>query len=115
VSGYKFQIFLPDAIGAGVAEGAMGGPTGLEDANNCETMWCAYAYPTVAGSSGRRAFFINQKGEIFQTPMDVVTYDQSTGGPAWNAVFNFVNGDMSDPVGIGGLAATDGNSWVALN
>jgi len=115
MSGYEFQIFLPNGLGTGVPEAALGGPSGLEDADNCETMWCAYAYPTVAGSSGNRAFFINQRGEILQTQMDVLTYDQSAGGPGWDAVFNLVGGNMGDPVGIGALPATDGNRWVVVN
>ena len=115
LSGYVFQIFLPDAAGAGLAEAGGGGPTGAEDADQCEIYWCAYAYPMVAGTSGHHAFFVNHRGEILKTSMDVARYDLSQGPPAWNAALSNVSGDMSDPPAIGGLVANDGNTWVVVH
>lgn len=68
-TGYHYRVFLPDAAGQGVSERETGGanPARLPDPDRCEVLWCAYAWPTTAGESGERAFFINQEGDILQT------------------------------------------------
>ena len=113
-SGYVYQIYLPNAAGTGVPEGAGGGPTGAENANNCELYWCAYAFPIVSGASGNRVFFVDQRSEIFQSRMDSVRYDDTLGAPTWDAALSAVGGTMSDPVAIGGLASQDTNSWTPV-
>src|SRR5262245_19947229 len=60
-AGYYFKIYLPDATNvndiAGIAEeGAegVGGSAGapFPDPNNCEILWCCYAWPTEPESTG---------------------------------------------------------------
>src|SRR5262245_26104980 len=66
-SGYLFRISLPGAAGVGVNEAAGGGsPTG-EDPDFCESNWIAYAWPSGYGTAGKRAFCVNQTGDILST------------------------------------------------
>jgi prepilin-type N-terminal cleavage/methylation domain-containing protein len=125
-SGYMYQMFLPAAtlggLTAGIAEdpgplpagGAQIGP--FPAPNNCEVLWCCYAWPINQSQTGNRAFFVNQEGDLLQT--------QNRGGGAYNgiitvpnfdAVFTVAN-DMGSQLSIGGvpLAATDGNIWVPV-
>src|SRR5262245_6018251 len=76
-AGYYFKVYLPDATAAGdiagIAElggvGVGGSPNGgpFPDSNNCEVIWCCYAWPIEPESTGNRAFFINQEGDLLQT------------------------------------------------
>lgn len=113
-SGYLFRIFLPDAAGAPQAEGANGAANAAWDADNCEFMWSCYAYPKDVGTTGNRAFFVNQRGEIIQTRMDVVQYSQLNDPTGLEALDGAGAGLMSDRMGINGVAATDGNVWTAI-
>jgi hypothetical protein len=64
------------------------------------------------GTTGNRAFFVNQRGEIIQTRMTTLQYDQSS-GPDWNAAL--VGGtSMGDPLAITNGTAVDGNTWTAV-
>ena len=112
-SGYFFILYLPDAAGGGVPDIAGGGPSPLINDDNCEAFWSAYAWPVQAGGSGGRAFYVSNRGEIFQTRMAAVTY---TGPviPAWDAALVLVNGTMADPIAIG-VAGIDLNDWVPVN
>jgi prepilin-type N-terminal cleavage/methylation domain-containing protein len=117
-SGYLFVMFLPNAAGApvtGVKDVAAGAtpPAGI-DANNCEAMWCCYAWPVDTGTTGNRAFFVNQRGEILQTKMNALTYNGTASVPAFGAAF--IAADMSAAIALPGAAgpATDGNTWTPL-
>ena len=111
-SGYLTQVFLPDFLNTGIAEAPAGGPTGLEDANNCELFWVVYSFPISPGRSGNRAFCTNHTGEIRQTQMDATTYSDTL-APVWNAGFDAINGDFTDRFGSG-VTAVDGNDWRAV-
>ena len=111
-SGYLLQVFLPDAADQGVAEGAGGLPSVNWDPNRCELLWCAYAWPADLSTTGNRSFFVNQRGEIFQTKMDVAQYSGAAAGPAYSAIFSVAT--MGAPLGINGVAALDGNTWVPV-
>ncbi|MCK6448804.1 MAG: prepilin-type N-terminal cleavage/methylation domain-containing protein [Planctomycetes bacterium] len=119
-SGYIFQIYLPAATVAGVtgsvAEDAAGGKAAapFPDSDNGEVLWAAYAWPQAVGQSGNRCFFINQEGDLLQTPnRGAAAYTATGGGPLFDAVFS-VAGDMASPLGVNGVAATDGNTWTAV-
>lgn len=117
-SGYLFAMYLPDAAGAGVAEDATGGlaVAGAVDADLCETYWVAYAWPTVHGSSGRRAFCVNQEGSILQTPNDAQQYSGAATSPLFDAAF-IAGGDMTAKLSISGnpAPANDGAIWTVVN
>ena len=63
--GYRFQVFVPDATGKGVA--VLDGPVSAKDPARAVATWCAYAWPVKAGATGRRAFAIDRDGTVYVT------------------------------------------------
>lgn len=114
-SGYFFRIFLPDAVGIGVAEAAGGGSPGGVDSDLAETTWCCYAWPSNS-NSGERAFCVNQQGDIIGTN-NLGAGQQYAGDVQPEADAAFVNAATNDSI-IGILAVytngTDGGVWVAV-
>ena len=81
-SGYRFQMFLPSTGNFGVPENDTGGVGSLNpEARLAESLWCCYAWPVAFGNSGRRAFFINQHGEILATSNIVLRYGDGPMAP----------------------------------
>ena len=124
-AGYYFKIFLPDvtaggAIGGVPEDGAagVGGSAGaaFPDPDNCEIMWCCYAWPIEAGRSGNRVFFVNQDGDLLQFGNQAGVYTDLANGPAFDAAFSDSTGgaDMSAPLGINGATANDGQLWTVV-
>jgi prepilin-type N-terminal cleavage/methylation domain-containing protein len=113
-SGYYYVVFLPDAATppAGLPDVAAGGPDAGIGPANCETMWSCYAWPIAIGNTGNRAFFVNQRGEILQTKMDVLQYNGTTSVPTFDAALT-VAGDMTAAAAIG-VAGQDANLWTPL-
>jgi hypothetical protein len=113
-SGYLFRIFLPDSAGKGQPEGAAGAPNRVWDSDRCEASWLAYAWP-VDGKTGTRAFMIDQRGELLQTNMRTVQYNEKA-APSWTAAY------AAGPANMGGSLATDdpggrgddGNMWTPV-
>ena len=110
-TGYYFLMYLPAATFAGLAEVANGGPDPAVAADACEYAWACYAFPIQAGASGNRAYYIDHRGEILTTKMDVVAYDRAR-SPQFAAALT--GPDMTSPMATQGAASTDGNSWSAL-
>jgi len=139
--GYIFKMFLPGllaggnipgiaetgpVLGGGVAGGATNG--NMPDSDNCEVMWACYAWPSTAESTGNRAFFINQEGDLLQTlnvqgaANSPTFYDGiQVASPVFNAAFD--NGalggnltGMGAPLGITAMggAAVDNNVWTVV-
>jgi prepilin-type N-terminal cleavage/methylation domain-containing protein len=118
--GYCFQIWLPDAAGAGQAEDGVGNALLVAaDADSCELAWCAYAWPANLGNTGNRAFFVNEQGEImFTTQSANLAYDGPAAGPTADAAFDpagngYVAGAIMSPLNPGNAGA-DGETWVTL-
>jgi prepilin-type N-terminal cleavage/methylation domain-containing protein len=145
-AGYYFKIYLPDvtdpntnlipglpetgAVGVG---GQDSGAT-FPDPDNCEVIWCCYAWPVSPESTGNRAFFINQEGDLLQTLNNegntnvAIPYDGLTSVPTYDAAFSDMVGDpnanaltgMGAALGITaqvmamGAAANDGNVWTIV-
>jgi len=111
-SGYLFQIWLPGAAGAGVAEFA-GGGAGTDgdgagiDSDIAETTWCAYAWPTNYGNTGNRCFFVNQGGDIVASENPLYTAAVEPNCDAAFRVGSVVNAitgaTASGTVGIDGM------------
>jgi len=116
-SGYLFQMYLPDATAAGIAEQPTGGdPTnaGGVDAGQAETLWACYAWPQVQGNSGKRSFFVNQNGDVLATNGATLAYNGATTAPAFSAAFSAAaSAFMSSPVAAN-TVAQDGNTWVVV-
>jgi len=113
-SGYLFRMYLPDNAGAfaGQTEAAGGGDAGGTDQDGAEVFWAAYAWPVDPGTTGNRAFFVNQRGELLQTRMNAVQY-QLGAPPAWDAAYVAAAGGMDDDLSLGGVGA-DGNTWTPV-
>lgn len=119
-SGYLFQMYLPDATGAGVPEDALGGDAGNAagvDPGQAETLWCCYAWPQVQGNSGKRTFFVNQSGDILATNGVTLAYSGNTNlatipVPA-AAYMAGSSGFMGDRV-ASNSSGLDGNFWVVV-
>jgi len=132
-SGYYFKIYLPADTNAGDIQGVaeegpegFGGAVTIPDSNNTEVMWCCYAWPVDAESTGNRSFFINQEGDLLQTLNNPgaagspVIYEGLAQSPPFNAAFE--DGTTSAVTGMGaslgiiaqGLASNDGNTWTIV-
>ncbi|MEO6709270.1 MAG: prepilin-type N-terminal cleavage/methylation domain-containing protein [Planctomycetota bacterium] len=117
-SGYYFQLWLPGATVGGaippIPEDPTGGKAGapFPDAGSCSGVWCAYAWPVLAGRSGNSVFFMNQTGQMLQMfNRGAVKYTGLAGGPTGDAVFAVAN-DIGSGLGINGVASVDGNNWI---
>ena len=107
----------------------MGAP-GVPDSDNCEILWCCYAWPAQAEATGNRVFFINQEGDLLQTLNNegaantALFYDGLLQGPAFDAAYSDMAADpnpnaitgMGANLGITaqGEAPNDGNVWTTV-
>lgn len=124
-NGYYFKIYLPDGSAsppvAGLPELGTGGanPAGIPGSANCELYWCCYAWPAQVNRTGRRAFMVNQVGDVFATQNLASQaggpYDGTNRTPAFDAAYS-ASGDMSSEVAlaIAGLTAQDGLVWTPV-
>lgn len=117
-SGYVFQMFLPDTNAGGIAEDATGGDTGNDngvDAGQAEVLWCCYAWPSTAGNSGNRTFFINQTGDVLATNGATVQYSNSVPEvPAFSVAFVATASASMNAQVAANTAGQDGNTWVVV-
>ena len=144
--GYFFKMFLPGALNVndipGVAETGLPGVGGatagnFPDPDNCEILWCCYAWPSEGESTGNRAFFINQEGDLLQTannesaantalyysgtavaaeiPVVGAAYSDMVGDPNPNALTTMGAslGITAQLLGIG-QASNDTNVWTVV-
>jgi hypothetical protein len=110
-SGYHYRVFLAAKGGAPLAEPAKGFAKGAgHDVESSEVLWCCYAWPERYGASGKRAFFVNQEGDVLAT--EDTAYSGTGAGPTGDAAFK-TPGKISGPTAAGG-PGTDGNTWTAL-
>ena len=134
--GYYFKIFLPDAQRAGqiggIAQSASAATQKaatmrFPDPDNGEKLWACYAWPVENGTTGQRAFFINQEGLVHQTrndgsppsnlaysglsrnqmPVDIAAYSDRVEAHS-------VSG-MAAPLGVAPARANDRNVWTPLD
>ena len=111
-SGYFFRVFLPDNVGGGVGEPAVGyADDGTLDGDLAETTWCSYAWPVNYNQSGNRTFFTNQGGDVVGTEDNA--YSGTGAGPGGDAAFQAA-GSITGSVAIG-VAGVDGNTWKQVN
>ena len=105
-SGYLFKVYLPDVNGDGVAE--EDGFANI-DADTAETTWCAYTWPSNYGTSGNRAFFVSQAGDILTT--EDANYSGSGSGPLPGAAFDAGGNNSIAGNTAGGTSGQDNNLW----
>ena len=112
-SGYNFLVYLPDAAGAPQDElTVVGVGAVILDANNQETNWVCYGWPTDLTTSGNRAFVVNHEGQVYQCANTVNSYDGIVTVPAGDAAFS-VAGDMTGPIVVG-AASVSGDTWTPV-
>ena len=114
-SGYHFAMYLPDVAAVGVLEDPNGGKAApaTVDADYCETFFVCYAWPTSVNSSGRRAFAVNESGDMVQSDNVATAYSGTGLMPAFDAAYT-VAGDMTSGFNIAG-PAVDGGTWKPVN
>lgn len=111
-TGYYYRIFLPGPDGGPAVAEATGvnSTTASPGAmNSRENRWTAYAWPMDYDSTGRRAFVVNQAGNVFATAAMVLTYDATATMPAANAAYVVGTVNLSGALANG--VADDGNTW----
>ena len=117
-SGFYFQMWLPSATSTGVIEATTGGASGtLPDAAKSETLWCTYAWPSTRNTSGKRAFFVNQSGDVLASSNTAAgqLYSGSSAQPALNSAFaTGSSGAMSATVAAN-TVGLDGGRWTVVN
>ena len=116
-NGYCFRIHLP-AKGSGASrEGKVGEPLAAPvDADAAEQRWCAYAWPVAAGTSGRRAFFVDQDGDVRQCDNAGGAYSGVFRAPAFDAAFApGAEGSWTGAAGPPGSRSRDGLAWKVKN
>lgn len=114
-SGYVYWMYLPGASAGGRIQGlpeSRGGPA--PDPDNSEVLWCVYAWPTEAGKSGARAFFLNQEGDLLGTANGDRAYSGESSVPDFDAAFDSAfPRDMASELPDASLrrARNDGRVW----
>ncbi|MCA8954438.1 MAG: DUF2950 family protein [Planctomycetes bacterium] len=104
--GYLFRVYLPGSDGEPVGEHrAM---LARIDATGAETTWLAMAWPQQAGKTGKRSFFVNQSGEVWET--DQGNYSGATAGPPPDLLLSKPGKMYSDPLPEG-ARTRDGTRW----
>jgi hypothetical protein len=113
-SGYLFQMFLPDSKCQPTAEAATGGGAGVAiDGKKAEVMWCGYAWPA-SPTSGRRAFFINQGGDILACD-NTAGYCGVDKPPSPDAAFAAGTTGAMDCGIAANTKGRDGQTWTVVN
>jgi prepilin-type N-terminal cleavage/methylation domain-containing protein len=134
-AGYYFKMYLPGATNAGdivgFPEEGTAGVGGSDDppssdSNNCEVIWCCYAWPIEPESTGNRAFFINQEGDLLQTlnntgaTQTAILYSGINSVPLYSAAFDSTGASTLTGMGANlgiiaqGLDSVDGNVWTIV-
>ena len=117
--GYVFQIWLPAATAGGLVGGIAEAPNGGSSAtfpnpNNCEIMWCAYAWPVEVHKTGNRAFFTSHEGDLLQCLNRSLTpYDGAVKTPNFDEAFS-TPGDMHSALRIGVIGGADNTIWTPV-
>lgn len=116
--GYCFRMYLPGRTGHRTeGNGEAGEPADEKAANNQECRWIAYAWPILVGVTGRRAFMVNQAGDVWGCANTVAWYSGPGRGPTASAALDTAGPDPDAlDAGIGsadaGRRSFDGERWV---
>jgi hypothetical protein len=116
-SGYYFEMYLPGVDAAWLDEAPVTAAYPAVEAGWAEVTWAVYAWPASFGSSGKRAFFCNQAGEVLQCANVTTRYSGTTSIPAPAAVLRASatnKTSMSHSLAINSTG-NDGNFWTVTN
>lgn len=84
-SGYLFRVYLPRSGPRFEGERSVTSSYRRVHAGEAENYWAVYAWPRTYGSTGKRAFFMNQTGQILACKNDRTRYSGSN-SPSSSAV-----------------------------
>lgn len=110
--GFHFCLYLPDASGVGVP-GIVDNDSVIDPVQS-HRYWTCIAWPVIAGGTGRRAFFVNQQGQVLQ--MMNTEYSGSTRVPSAGAGLAGVVPECinTQQLAVNKLGA-DGQYWIAVH
>ena len=134
-SGYGFMIFLPDTssqalwlheevkvttTGKGKKKTTVSSITLKNDSGGTtsigldlsESVWCAYARPVKRTGSGNRVFFVNQAGDVLQSPN--TSKKQEVKNAPIGADAAFLGAGITSKMAVG-VKGGDGNVWKIAN
>lgn len=110
--GYHFCLYLPSASGVGVV--GMPANSGSIDAEQSQRFWTCVAWPTTVGSTGRRAFFVNQQGQVLQNMntaySGTTTVPEAGAGLVGGAPANINSQNLAIDTN-----GADGQPWLAVH
>ncbi|MHC5019334.1 MAG: hypothetical protein ACYTGX_04325 [Planctomycetota bacterium] len=109
-NGYFFVLYLPSKEHGAVqaAPGSGSAPAVKADADLQETRWAAYAWPVEHGTTGARAFFVNQAGELLSCANRDGGYSGPATAPKPDAVFTPESPEAASLHGTLGIHEPDG-------
>ena len=114
-SGYYFRMHLPGPAGEFETESTAAADV---DDPNAEVMWCCYAWPASYGNSGKRAFFVNQSGDVLACRNATANYSgpdgQGSEPTAGTAAYLVTGNNMSGTLASNTIAA-DMETWFVVN
>lgn len=112
--GYLFQLYLPSTKMAATPEAVDGGSAGRAIvADGAEHYWACYAWPMAYGSSGLRAFFVNQDGRVLASDNKSSQYSGGWAPLAAAAFRAGMTGMLDMPSAVDTIGA-DGARWVTV-
>jgi len=121
-SGYLFKLYLSNATSGNLeavgddrslgGDTTTGGPAASAQAiPPQESGFALYAWPTEFGSTGTRAFFINEIGEVYTTKMEHAKYYGTAAMPAADAAYVKGGRAFASRISSGRTVGNDGNRW----
>lgn len=110
--GFHFCLYLPDASGVGLP--GMPANSGAIDPRLAHGFWTCLAWPVEVGTTGRRAFFVNQQGQVLQSMN--TTYSGSALVPAAGAgLIGVVENNINTQRLAVDTFGSDGQHWLAVH
>jgi type II secretory pathway pseudopilin PulG len=114
-SGYIYQMYLPAADASGLPEADAGGVgSSAPNPKQSETLWCCYAWPSSYKASGRRVFFVNQGGDVYQTQNTRQRYSGDSRPPAFDAAFVKGTGNKMAATVAANASGQDNQLWLMV-
>lgn len=110
--GYHFRLFLPAADGAGLA--GISANAASIDAEQAQRYWSCVAWPIETGTTGNRAFFVNQQGQVLEARDS--GYTGSTSVPdAGVGLLGVAPTHIHSQALATDTTGADGNHWVLVH
>lgn len=114
-SGYFFHMFLPGASAAFLAEDDTASAYPAVDPAQSEVLWACYAWPASFGNSGKRAFFVNQQGDVMASSNATTQYSGTQTFPSGTAAYSSAGTvSMASEVAVNSTGV-DGMRWTVVN